>query len=145
MTFTTIPENSPEKSRRDQLAKPAILLVISIGLFTFVEVFSPITLFEPQSVGWKLWFSYAKDLIMPFTFYLLLCVGDRWLRTWRFRAAIAFAIPTILEFGQLLYYRVSVGFYVGSFDVLDIVMYAIGVGLAVLIEQRFVPKVLKSS
>ena len=145
MTFTTIPETSPKKSRRDQLAKSAILLVVSIGLLIFAEMFSPISLFEPQSVGWKLWFSYAKDLILPFALYLLLCLGDRWLRTWRSRAAIAFAIPTILEFGQLLYYRVSAGLYVGSFDVLDIVMYAIGVGLAVLIEQRFLQKILRSS
>ena len=121
----------------------AILLVISLGLFWFSEQVSPASLFEPQSTGWVLWVSYAKDLIQPFAFYFFLCLGERWLRTWQARALLAVAIPTLLEFGQFLYYRVSTSHYVGAFDPLDIVMYATGVGLAVVVEQFLFAKLLK--
>ena len=123
--------------------KIAILLAISLGLFWFSEQFSPANLFEPQSTGWVLWVSYAKDLIQPFAFYFFLCLGERWLKTWQTRALLVFALPTLLEFGQFLYYRVSSGHYVGAFDPLDIVMYATGVGLAVAVEQFIFSKFLK--
>ena len=128
------------KSSRVQLAKTGILLVISLGFFWFSEQFSPATIFEPQSTGWVLWVSYAKDLIQPFALYFFICLGERWLKTWQSRALLAFAIPTIIEFGQDLYYRVSTNYYVGSFDPLDILMYAIGVGLAVIVEQLIFAK-----
>ena len=116
--------------------KPALLAAISLGLFWFSEQISPAQLFKPESTGWLLWVSYAKDLIQPFAFYFFLCLGERWLKTWQIRALLAFAIPTLLEFGQYLYYRAASSHYVGAFDVLDIVMYAIGVGCAVVVEQK---------
>jgi len=61
--------------------KIVMLLVISLGLLWFSEQFSPITIFEPQSIGWVLWISYAKDLIQPFAFYFFICIGERWLKT----------------------------------------------------------------
>jgi hypothetical protein len=124
-------------------AKIAILLVISLGLFWFSEDFSPAHLFEPQSTGWVLWISYAKDLIQPFALYFFICLGARWLKTWQVRVLLAFAIPTPLEFGQLLYYRVSTDHYVGSFDPMDIVIYAIGVSLAVVVERQVFAKMFK--
>jgi len=131
------------KSVRASLAKNIFLLVVSLGLLWFSEQFSPATIFEPQSTGWVLWVSYAKDLIQPFAFYFFICLGERWLETWHKRAMLAFAIPTLLEFGQNLYYRVSTSRYVGAFDLLDIVMYAIGVGLAMVVEQKIFAKTLK--
>jgi hypothetical protein len=125
-----------------QLVKVAILLVISLGLLWYSEAFSPITIFEPESTGWKLWVSYAKDLIQPFAFYFFLCLGERWLGTWHSRALVAFSIPTLLELGQLLYYQVWTGHYVGAFDPIDILMYAIGVGLAAAVEQKIFSKLL---
>jgi hypothetical protein len=131
------------KLSRGMWVKIAILSSISLGLLWFSEQFSPAAIFEPQSTGWVLWVSYAKDLIQPFAFYFFICLGERWLGTWRKRALLAFAIPTLMEFGQNLYYRVSSGHYVGAFDPLDIVMYAIGVGLAVVVEQKVFAKTLK--
>jgi hypothetical protein len=125
---------------RMKLAKVAVLLVISLGLFWFLDRFSPVSIFEPQSTGWELWMSYANDLILPFAFYFFLCLGERWLKTWQARALVAFAIPTLIEFGQALYQRSSASYYVGSFDPLDILMYAVGVGLAVLVEQSIFTK-----
>ena len=124
-------------------AKTAILLMISLGLYGFSELFSPLTIFEPQTTSWVLWVSYAKDLIQPFAFYFLLCLGESWLTTWRGRALLSFGIPTLLEFGQDLYYQVSNSHYVGAFDPMDIIIYAIGVGLAVLVEQKSFANVLK--
>ncbi len=123
--------------------KPALLAAISLGLFWFSEQISPAQLFEPESTGWLLWVSYAKDLIQPFAFYFFLCLGERWLKTWQIRALLAFAIPTLLEFGQFFYYRVASGHYVGAFDPLDILMYAIGVVLAVIVERKAFAKLLK--
>jgi hypothetical protein len=119
--------------------KIIILLVVSLGLLWFSEEFSPASLFEPQSTGWILWVSFAKDLLQPFAFYFFLCLGQKWLPTWRSRALIAFGLPTLLEFGQI-FYRILVYqdqlIYMGSFDLLDILVYALGVALAVLVERK---------
>ena len=117
--------------------KTVILLVISLGLLWFSEQFSPAAIFEPQSTGWMLWMSYAKDLIQSFAFYFFICLGERWIRKWQVRALLAFVVPALLEFGQVFYHRFSaVHVYVGSFDPADFVMYAVGVGLAVAVEQQ---------
>lgn len=142
MDIATNPRNAT-KNVSKPLAKILILLAISLGLFWFSEDFSLVRLFGFQSVGWVLWISYAKDLIQPFTLYFFICLGERWLKTWQSRALLAFAIPTLLEIRQGLYYQFSPSRYVGSFDPLDIVMYAISVGMAVLIEQKVFAKLLK--
>ena len=124
------------------LTKIILLLVLSLGLFFFSEEFSPASIFERQSTGWVLWISYAKDLIQPSAVYFFVCLGERWLRTWQARAFLAFTILTLVEFGQDLYYRVASGHYVGTFDPIDILMYAIGVVFAVIVEQQVLVKML---
>jgi hypothetical protein len=123
--------------------KIIILLVISLGLLWFSENFPVYRYFKPQSPGWIFWMSYAKDLIQPFAFYFFICLGEKWLKTWQTRALVAFAVPTLLEFGQIFYrilvYRDQL-IYMGSFDLLDILMYAIGVALAVLLERKVLAK-----
>jgi hypothetical protein len=123
--------------------KIAILLVISLGLLWFSEQFPFWNYFEPQSPAWILWVSYAKDLIQPFAFYFFICLGEKWLKTWRSRALVAFAIPTLLEIGQIFYrilvYRDQL-LYMGNFDPFDILAYATGVVLAVLVEQKLLAK-----
>ena len=125
------------------LVKVAVLLVISLGLLWFSEQFSPVSIFEPQSTGWNLWVSYAKDLIQPFAFYFFICLGEKWLKIWQVRALLAFAVPALLELGQALYYRVSTSHYVGAFDLVDFLIYVIGVGMAVLVEQMVFAKLFK--
>ena len=126
-----------------QWVKITISLVLSLGLLWFSEDFSPTAIFEPESTGWKLWVGYANDLILPFALYFSICLGERWLKTWQARASLAFAIPTLVEFGQWLFYRVASGHYAGTFDPLDILVYAISVGLAVIVEQKVFTKLLK--
>ena len=86
--------------------------------------------------------SYAKALIQPFALYFMLCLGERWLKTWQERAALAFALAALIEFGQFFYYRIWTGQYVGAFDLVDLLVYAVGVGLAVLVEQKVFGKLL---
>lgn len=136
-------ENSIRKNSAGQVAKAAILLAISLGLFFFSTSFPAFVVFEPQSTGWSLWVSYANDLILPFAFYFFICLTGQWLTSWQSRALLALTLPVLLEIGQGLYYQFSPTRYVGSFDPLDILMYAISVGLAVLLEQRVFAKLLK--
>jgi len=143
MSSVPYQENIARKNTPWQLAKTIILLLISLGLYLFANNFPFYTVFEPQSAGWVLWVSYANDLILPFALYFFLCLGERWLKTWQVRALLALAIPTLLEFGQLFYYRFSTNRYVGSFDPMDIIMYAVGVGLAVVLEQMVFARKLK--
>ena len=140
MSLASRPQSHTLKNVRGLFAKTVTLLVISLGLLWLSEGFSPATIFEPQSTAWKLWVSYAKDLIQPFAFYFFICLGERWLQTWRARALLAFAVPTLLEFGQGLYYRVSSSHGVGSFDPVDIVIYAVAVRLAVILDTRVFAK-----
>jgi hypothetical protein len=148
MSSVSYQENIARKNMPWQLAKAPVLLLISLGLYQFTNNFPFYTIFEPQSAGWIFWVSYANDLLQPFAFYFFLCLGERWLKTWQVRALIAFATPVLLEFGQLLYqlfyYRFPVAHYFGAFDPLDIVMYTISIGFAVLIERKVLPKFLKN-
>jgi glycopeptide antibiotics resistance protein len=148
MSSVPYQENTARKSMPSQLAKIAVLLLISLGLYQFTNNFPFYTIFEPQSAGWTLWVSYANDLIQPFAFYFFLCLAERWLKTWQVRALIALAIPVLLELGQLLYQlfytRLQTAHYFGAFDPMDIVVYIIGVGLAVLIERKVFTKLFKN-
>ena len=148
MSSVPYQENTARKSTSWRLAKTAILLLISLGLYLFSIEFPFHFVFEPQSTGWIFWFSYANDLIQPFAFYFFLCLGERWLKTWQVRALIALAVPVLLELGQLLYELLSTRFpvahYFGAFDPIDIVIYIISVGLAVLIERKVLAKLLKN-
>lgn len=143
MNSIPYPENTTKKNVHEKLAKAVTLLIISLGLLWFSIGVPAFLLFEPQSIGWLLWLSYANDLILPFSLYFFTCLAESWLQTWRARALLAFAIPTLLEFGQLFYYRVSTSHYVGSFDPFDILMYAISVGLAVITERNVFARLFK--
>jgi hypothetical protein len=131
------------KNIRTPWLRYGFMLIISWGLFWFSQDFAAGRILEPESIGWKLWFCYAKDLMQPFALYLLLCLGEKWLTTWRVLAAVAFSFPFLLELFQFLYYRIAPTHYVGSFDPLDILMYAIGISMAVIVEQIVLTKFLQ--
>jgi hypothetical protein len=141
--LTTYPKETGKKVGSTRPIKAAILLTLSLGLLLFSINFPAYRFFEADSTSWRLWFSYARDLIQPFAFYYFLCLAERWLKTWQVRALLALAVPVLLEIGQGLYYRFSTNHYVGSFDPFDILMYTVSVGLAVLLEQRVFAKKIK--
>jgi hypothetical protein len=80
------------------------------------------------------YYSYASDIMIPFGLYFLLCINEstmRFLRKWYVKALFIFGITTIIEILQLFgVYIVGV-----TFDILDILMYAIGVMIAVLSDR----------
>ena len=88
------------------------------------------------------YYSYVSDLIMPFGFYFLLFMNElkiKILRKWYIKAAIIIGASTLAEILQFL------GVYAlgKTFDPIDILMYVLGIGAAVvfdrLIFKRFIP------
>ena len=88
------------------------------------------------------YYSFASDLILPFGAYFMLSMVEiqfRFLHKWFVKALIVFAVMTISEIMQIF------GFYFFgvTFDILDILMFGIGVLIAVLIDkqifERFLP------
>jgi hypothetical protein len=88
------------------------------------------------------YYSFASDLILPFGAYFMLSMVEiqiRFLRKWFVKALIVFVVMTFSEIMQIF------GFYFFgvTFDILDILMFGIGVFIAVLIDtqifERFMP------
>ena len=82
-----------------------------------------------------LYYSYFSDFIIPFAFYFLLCLNERAipvLRKGYVKFLFIFVICLALEIGQYYgYYNVG-----HTFDPLDILVYALGAGVALLVDQR---------
>jgi hypothetical protein len=87
-----------------------------------------------QGELYRLYYSYFSDIAIPFAFYFLLCMAETSLpilKGWQVKAAVAFFLPSFAETCQ--YFGIPL---LGStFDPLDYLMYAIGVGAAALVEQ----------
>ena len=87
------------------------------------------------------YYSYASDVIVPFGIYFLLCMNDFhiiFLRKWFVKALIVFGIAAFTEIMQ------AFGFYVlgVTFDLLDILMFAIGVLLAVFFDKQIFVRII---
>ncbi|MDF2156344.1 hypothetical protein [Algoriphagus sp. CAU 1675] len=81
-----------------------------------------------------LYLSYGSDLIMPFGIYFLLCISQihiTILEKWYVKAALIFGLTTGLEILQFF------GIYAlgATFDPMDILVYALGVGIAVVVDR----------
>ncbi len=78
--------------------------------------------------------SYASDLIIPFGIYFLLCISElryRILKKWYVKASIIIGLTTLAEFLQLLgIYALGI-----TFDPIDIIVYVLGVGIAVIFDR----------
>jgi hypothetical protein len=88
---------------------------------------------------YKYYYSYASDIMIPFGFYFLLCAAEskiQSLRRWYSKALFVFCIASISETLQL-YKIYALGI---TFDILDILMYAIGVTAAVLTDRLVLKK-----
>ena len=89
-----------------------------------------------------LYYSYVSDLIIPFGFYFLLCINEltiKILQKWYVKASFIIGITALVEILQLLgIYALGI-----TFDPIDILMYALGVGIAVIFDRylfkRFIP------
>ncbi len=88
------------------------------------------------------YYSFASDLIIPFGFYFLLCMQEikfKFLRNWYVKAGIIFGLSTLTEILQAF----GIYFLGVTFDMLDVLMFGIGVLLAVLFDkllfERLIP------
>ncbi len=86
--------------------------------------------------------SYVSDILVPLSFYYLVCIVDlkiRILQKWHNKAIFVFCTATFFELLQLF----GIKILGTTFDIPDILMYAIGVAIAVIIDlfllKRFVP------
>ena len=85
--------------------------------------------------------SYAGDFMIPFGAYFLLCINEiqlQFLRKWFVKALIVFCVMTFSEIMQLF------GLYLFgvTFDLADILMYGIGVIVAVFFDKQIFEKTL---
>lgn len=80
--------------------------------------------------------SYFSDLALPFGFYFLLMVSEdkvAFMQKWWVKAGIVLLMATLAEMGQ--YFGLNI---LGrTFDPIDIVMYAVGVLFASLVDWLF--------
>jgi hypothetical protein len=88
------------------------------------------------------YYSYASDFMLPFGAYYLLSMNEnqlRFLRKWYIKVLIVFSVMTFSEMMQL----VGVYLFGVTFDIIDILMYAIGAFIAVFFDkqifERFIP------
>ena len=88
------------------------------------------------------YYSFASDLVLPIGSYFMLSMNEiqiRFLRRWFVKALIVFAVMTFSEIMQIF----GIYFFGVTFDILDILMFGIGVALAVFFDkqifERFIP------
>jgi len=88
------------------------------------------------------YYSFASDIVLPFGSYFMLCMIEaqfRFLRKWFVKAVIVFTVMTFSEIMQLF----GIYLFGVTFDVLDILMYGLGVLTAVVFDKfifdRFIP------
>ena len=86
--------------------------------------------------------SFASDLVLPIGSYFMLSMNEiqiRFLRNWFVKALIVFAVMTFSEIMQIF----GIYFFGVTFDILDILMFGIGVAVAVFFDkqifERFIP------
>lgn len=129
----------------DHLVKPEhkIRIIIGVTISLIIAVIHAFRIGSYLNGGlYILYYSYASDLIIPFGFYFLLVMNEtqiRLLQKWSVKTAIVFGVATFTEIMQ------AFDFYVFgvTFDMYDILMFAIGTVIAVIFDQqilkRFVP------
>lgn len=92
--------------------------------------------------AYKLYYSFASDILLPFGAYFLLSMNEiqfRLLKKWHIKVLIVFGAMT---FSEVLQYF-GIYLFGVTFDYLDIIMYAFGALLAAFIDtqvfEKFVP------
>ena len=83
---------------------------------------------------YKLYYSFASDLVLPIGAYFMLSMNEihvRFLRKWYIKAIIVFAAMTFSEIMQAF----DIYFFGVTFDLLDVLMFAIGTLFAIFIDK----------
>ena len=83
---------------------------------------------------------YLLDILVPFGFYFLLCLNDfSLLRNWIVKGVLVFGAASLVEVAQFF----SVPIFGRTFDPVDLVMYAIGVTLAAILDTTVLPRIFE--
>lgn len=92
--------------------------------------------------AYKLYYSFASDIMLPFGAYFLLSMNEiqmRFLRKWYIKVLIVFGVMTFSEILQFY----GIYFFGVTFDYFDIIMYALGALFAAFIDtqvfEKFIP------
>ena len=127
--------------------KILFILALALGIWYFTENFPSGYYLDQNGLVYKLYVSFFNDLTRPFALYFVLCLFEKWiprLKPWQVKTFLAFLLPTSIEIGQLVYQKLELmrifSTYGGTFDPLDLVMYAAGGLLAALIERKVFAK-----
>ena len=110
----------------------SILLIIAL-----IHVFRLGNFFEGDARIY--YYSYASDIIIPFGVYFLLCINEiqiKILKPWYIKAGIVFCFATFSEILQ----RFDISFLGETFDVFDILAYAMGTLFAAIFEKMICNK-----
>jgi glycopeptide antibiotics resistance protein len=130
--------------------KVLILIAIPLAIGLFIDNFMPGYYLDQNDWPYKLYTSFFNDLAFPFCLYFIFCLFEKWipkLKAWQIKALLAFLVPASIEIGQLIYQKMGLSqvfmTYGGAFDPLDLVAYAAGGLLAVLLERWLFAKYFK--
>ncbi len=123
------PETAQKGTAKRILIVVMMLLIGGLHFVTGDEYCGPFPLFVN---------GYLIDILLPFGMVLLLSLFEVGiLHHWAVRCGLVFAFGVFVEMMQLA----GKPFLGSTFDPLDILMYALGVGLAVVLDQIVFPRI----
>ncbi|MBL7847424.1 MAG: hypothetical protein JNL40_08155 [Cyclobacteriaceae bacterium] len=103
-----------------------------IAVIALLHVFSLANYLDGD---WRSWYySYFSDLILPFGMYFLLCIAEfnvTSLHQWYVKSGVIIGVTVLAE---VLQYNGIYAFGT-TFDPIDILMYVLGVGIAVVVDR----------
>jgi len=115
---------------------PKKFVIVGINLFV---AFLHLVTGENYSGPYPLFVNgYMIDILLPLGFYFLMTLMEvAFLRSWMVRAALIFGLASGVEISQAF----GIPLFGEIFDPVDFAMYALGVLLAVLLDEVIFPRI----
>ena len=83
---------------------------------------------------------YLLDILLPFAFYLLLCLDEfSLLKSWIVKSILVFGVGASVEIAQFC----GVPIFGRTFDPVDFIMYGIGVISAAILDTIVMPRIFE--
>ena len=126
------------KSDQNQIRKRTYVIVAIQLILAMGFIFRPVSNLPRD--GYIFYQSYYADVMIPFSFYFLLSLNNItlvFLRNWKIKAAIIFLVMTTSEIFQYF----DIYMFGVTFDPLDIVAFAVGTVMAVLVDMLLFPRI----
>ena len=83
---------------------------------------------------------YLLDILLPFAFYLLLCLDEfSLLKSWIVKSILVFGVGASVEIAQFF----GVPIFGRTFDPVDFIMYGIGVISAAILDTIVMPRIFE--